>query len=78
MKDEWISVESALPIEVGEYLTFSQGYDDPWRNGVSLDWFGGEKGRQLIWFSIREHRQTFGITHWQPLPAAPESTKETR
>jgi hypothetical protein len=67
----WIPVEERMPADSDEYLVIQEGY----KGAIPADFRCGE------FFTIRgygydsEIRELYGVTHWQPLPAAPEEKK---
>ena len=72
-KSQWISVEERLPESKNEVLVFEKS------NNVSFSFFDGK-----AWF-INEYERNYGyiqrklpdglVTHWMPLPPAPEGDK---
>lgn len=69
--EQWISVKDRLPAIDGFYIVniLDAGYGKQWR--ANLRFKSGE------WVSTFLDDVTF-ITHWMPLPAAPESTTSTK
>ena len=71
---KWISVEERLPDEWREVLTYSPIHSDEKNpHMIQLCWYiGNGKWRECQYGEIME----IPITHWMPLPKAPEPLKE--
>ena len=79
---EWISVYDRLPQEDGAYLVTANDYGNSQR--VKIRWFAkdGETvdkydlaGQKYVWYfydSECGYASTKSVTHWMPLPLAPE------
>ena len=77
---KWINVNDKLPKDDGEFLVCACGEVsvkefNPWASGIgenSFEWF--------YWRDIpnygSEKCQVLGVTHWMPLPEAPEVQHE--
>ena len=75
----WISVEERLPDEKGEYLTYDQwGYGAVIKTAYwtpKYDGFDEYLRGRSIWHNYDSEYGCYeltGITHWMPLPDAPE------
>lgn len=71
---EWISVKDRLP-EFGEEFNCIQELSDGQEPVVSITEFDGVK--KIFCYPGTDIKQT-GITHWQPLPSAPEPLQSTK
>ena len=79
---EWISVYDRLPQEDGAYLVTANDFGNSQR--VKIRWFAkdGETvdkydlaGQKYVWYfydSECGYASTKSVTHWMPLPLAPE------
>lgn len=79
---EWISVYDRLPQEDGAYLVTANDFGNSQR--VKIRWFAkdGETvdkydlaGQKYVWYfydSDCGYASTKSVTHWMPLPLAPE------
>ncbi|MHB8096088.1 MAG: DUF551 domain-containing protein [Erysipelotrichaceae bacterium] len=64
---EWISISEKEPEESGYYLVYdSRKYNS---HNVCLLWFFKKDDGYSYW----EGENIYTITHWMPLPAAPEN-----
>ena len=59
---DWISVKDRLPDHSGYYLVYALGGQDIAEYYKSVKPSGG----------FQNHRLTYTITHWQPLPEPPK------
>ncbi len=60
--NDWISVKEKLPVEDGVYLVATR-----------LGWI--EDRVHIYWFEKRRFNCHEQVTHWMPLPPAPEEVK---
>ena len=69
MSDNWISVDNQLPAEGEDVLVWVDG-----GYGLARGWLAKGKG-QLFWMVDGERRWGDLVTHWQPLPSAPQGVQ---
>lgn len=65
--DGWISVKDRVP-KMGEPVLVSGSHEHPW-----IGYRVADAKYDFNWVDICDNDFIVGITHWQPLPSAPES-----
>ena len=68
MKREWISVKERLPEDRSDVLVVAYWHE---RWGVYMGWCDPERAAWSVHIGIGD-RNDVAVTHWMPLPEAPE------
>lgn len=72
----WVSMDEAKPDKAGTYLVY-RGYaaTTDWLDANNPDWLVGTgfwNEDDEHWYTLESGRQDKTVTHWMPMPTAPE------